>query len=131
MKPASIKPGSMELELRWWIPRLRRALIFVIASHVDARTVPTAVQCMFMLLLLIACAGGLGRWLGESVEETADFNQDVYFKEQMLSNVKLVIVMSRHTVLLKDKVLYVVPTGDIMEFWTADKNAKPKSIPEE
>lgn len=96
-------------------------LIFVIAAHVEARTLPIAVQCMFMLLILIICAGSLGRWLGKSVEETSNFNQDVYFKDQSLTNVKLVIVMSRHTVLLKDKVLYVVPTADISKFRTAEK----------
>jgi hypothetical protein len=84
-----------------------------------------------MLLLLVLGAGSLGRWLGQSVEETTAFNQDVYFKDQSLNNVKLVIVMTRHAVLLKDSVLYVVPTGDITKFRTADKNAKPKSIPEE
>ena len=107
------------------------AIIFVIAAHVEARTLPTAVQCMFMLLLLTTGAGSLGRWLGESVKETSDFNQDIYVKDQTLNNVKLVIVMSRHTVLLKDGVLYVVPTGDITKFRTVDKNAKPKFIPEE
>jgi hypothetical protein len=39
--------------------------------------------------------------------------------------------MSRHAVLLKNKVLYVVPTGDIKKFRTVDKEAKPKFIPEE
>jgi hypothetical protein len=106
-------------------------LIFIVASHVEAHTLPTAVQWTFMLLLLVTTAAGLGRWLGESVQETANFNQDVYLKDQLLNNVKLVIVMSRHTVLLKDGVLYVMPTGDITKFRTADKNVKPKSIPEE
>lgn len=105
--------------------------IFVIASHVEARGLPTAVQCMFILLLLVIGAGSLGRWLGELVKETSDFNQDVYIKDQALNNVKLVIVMSRHTVLLKDHVLYVVPTGDITKFQTVDKNAKPKVVPKE
>jgi hypothetical protein len=76
---------------------------------------------MFMLLLLITCAGSLGRWLGESVEETSNFNQDVYVKDQSLNDVKLVIVMSRHTILLKDKALYVMPTADISKFRTAEK----------
>jgi uncharacterized membrane protein YedE/YeeE len=106
-------------------------VILVIASHIEARTLPNAVQSVFTVLLLITIAASLGRWLGESVEETATFNQDVYFKDQTLNNMKLVIVMSRHTVLLKDGVLYVVPTGDITKFRTADKNAKPKFIPEE
>jgi hypothetical protein len=102
------------------------ALIFVIASHVEARMLPTALQCMFMLLLLLTISASLGRWLGESVQETASFNQDVAIKDQTLTDAKLVMVMARHTVLLKDGVLYIVPTGDITKFRTADKNAKPK-----
>jgi hypothetical protein len=95
------------------------ALIFVIAAHIEARSLPTAIQCMFMLLLLVIGAGSLGRWLGESVKETSDFNQNVSLKDQTLNDVKLVIVMSRHTVLLKDRILYVVPTGDISKFQTS------------
>lgn len=106
-------------------------VIYIIASHVEGRTQPTGIQWLFILLLIIGGAGTLGRWLGETVQETSDFNQDVYIKDQTLNGVKVVIVMSRHTVLLKDKVLYVVPTGDITKFQTADKNAKPKSVPEE
>jgi hypothetical protein len=106
-------------------------LIFIMAGYFEASKLPSAIQSLFILLFLVIIAAGLGRWLGESVEETSDFNQDVYFKDQTLNNVKLVIVMSRHTVLLKDKVLYVVLTGDITKFRTADKNAKPKSVPEE
>jgi hypothetical protein len=106
-------------------------LILIVASHVEAHTLPTAVQCMFMLLLLVTTAAGLGRWLGESAQEAANFNQDVYLKNQLLNNVKLVIVMSRHTVLLKDGVLYVMPTGDITRFRTADKDAKPRFVPDE
>jgi hypothetical protein len=106
-------------------------LIFIIASYIEARTLPNAVQFMFVMLLLVTCAASLGHWLGQSVKETADFNQDVAIKDQTLTNVRLVMVMSRHTVLLKDGVLYAVPTGDITKFRTADKNAKPKFIPEE
>jgi len=60
------------------------------------------------------------------VKENPDFNQDVYVKEQQLSNTKLIIVMSRHTVLLKEDVLYVVPTADITKFQTAAKSIEQK-----
>jgi hypothetical protein len=69
-------------------------------------------------------AGGLGRWLGQSVDELNEFKQDVYFEDQTIANAKLVIVMSRHTVLLKDKVLYVIPTGEITQMRTAAKDTK-------
>jgi hypothetical protein len=93
-------------------------LIFVIASHVEAPGSPTAIQCLFMLLLLVAIAASLGHWLGESVIETSEFDQDVSFKNETIKGVKVVIVLSRHTVLLKDRILYVVPTGDITKFQT-------------
>jgi hypothetical protein len=67
-----------------------------------------------------------GQWLGFSVKETSAFNQDVFLKDQTLSNAKLIIVMSRHTVMLKDDVLFVVPTGDISKFRTLGKLAAPK-----
>jgi hypothetical protein len=92
------------------------ALIFVIASYFNAAKLPTAIQCLFMLLFLFLIAGGLGRWLGESIDETSNFTQDVAMKDQTFTNVKLVMVMSRHTILLKDGVLFVVPTADITQF---------------
>jgi hypothetical protein len=73
---------------------------------------------MFFAILNTIC---FGQWLGFSVKETSEFNQDVYLKDQTLNNAKLVIVMSRHTVLLKDGVLYVVPTADVTKFRTAGK----------
>jgi hypothetical protein len=94
-------------------------LIFVVASYFEAAKPPTAVQCLFLLLFLVIIAGGLGRWLGDSVEETTAFNQDVHFRDQTLNDAKLVIVLSRHTVLLKDRILYVVPTSDITKFQTS------------
>jgi hypothetical protein len=61
-----------------------------------------------------------------SERATCDVRRAALVKDQtMLSDTKLVIVMSRNTVLLKDKVLYVVPTADITKFQTANKNAKP------
>jgi hypothetical protein len=95
------------------------AVILVVAAHVEARSVPNVIQCMWMLFLLVIGAGALGSWLGESVEETTSFNQDVYFKDQTLKDAKLIIVLSRHTMLLKDRILYVVPTGDITKFQTS------------
>jgi hypothetical protein len=104
-------------------------LILLIASYVEARITLTLAQYLSVLILLLICAAALGRWLGETVRETADFTQDVYVKDQTLNDVKLIIVMSRHTVLLKENILYTVPTGDITKFQTVDKNAKPKVIP--
>lgn len=98
-------------------------LIYLIAGYVEARAPPTPYQCISMLMSLLITAGALGAWLGHVVQENPDFNQDVYVKEQQLSNTKLIIVMSRYTVLLKDDVPYVVPTADITKF-----QASPKPI---
>jgi hypothetical protein len=106
-------------------------LIVIMARCVETASLPSSTQALFLVLALIGEVAIIGQWLGESVEETADFNQDVALKDQTLTNAKLVIVMSRHTVLSKDGVLYVVPTSDITRFRTVDKNAKPKFIPEE
>jgi hypothetical protein len=62
---------------------------------------------------------GFGQWLGYSVLENAQFDQNVQLKDRMLNGTKLVIVMSRFTVLLKDRLLYVVPTADVTEFQTS------------
>ena len=96
-------------------------LILVVASHFQASRLPSPIQWVLLLLLFVTGSGALGRWIGESVDETAEFNQDVYTKDQALTDVKIVIVMSRHTVLQKGKVLYVLPTADISKFQTADK----------
>jgi hypothetical protein len=92
------------------------ALIFVIASYFNAAKPPTATQCVLILLFLVLIAGGLGRWLGQSIDETSGFIQDVSMKDQTFTDVKVVMVMSRHTILLKDGVLFVVPTADITQF---------------
>jgi hypothetical protein len=101
------------------------------ARYVQSGSLLSSSQLVFLVVALIGEVAMIGQWLGESVKETADFNQDVSLKDQTLTNAKLVIVMSRHTVLLKDNMLYVVPTGDISKFRTVGKNVKPKFIPEE
>jgi hypothetical protein len=97
------------------------AVIVAVASYFEKRQLPTAAQAISILSLLLLGTGALGRWLGDTVKETASFNQDITIKDQVLNNAKIVIVMSRHTILLKDDVLYAVPTGDITKFRTADR----------
>ena len=105
-------------------------LSFVV-SIVAKGTWPTSFDVMLVFFFSLTMAIFCGQWLGTTVKETSTFNQDVYVKDQTLNDVKLVIMMSRHTVLSKDGVLYVVPTADITKFRTADKNFKAKSVPEE
>ena len=98
----------------------------VIAERVEARTLPNALQCIIMSMCLVLLVGSIARWLGNAVLDTSEFNQDIAMKDKdpALTNVKLIIVMSRHTVLAKDYVLYVVPTSDITKFESAAKQTK-------
>ena len=106
------------------------ALVVGIAKQVEARTLPTAEQCFTGLLFVLILGGSLGQWLGRAVMERSEFNQDIAMrdKDQTLTNAKLIIVMSRHTVLAKDDVLYVVPTSDITKFQNAAKQAKMNTV---
>lgn len=90
-------------------------IILQIVGYVISGTVPTIVQFAFLIMLVVAGAGGLGQWLGYSVLET-EKPQDVKLKDGDMNGVKVVIVMSRHTIFLKDHDIYVVPTDDIKQF---------------
>jgi hypothetical protein len=103
-------------------------LSFVV-SIIAKGTWPTSIDVMLVFFFALTMAIFCGQWLGSTVKETSTFNQDVYVKDQALNDVKLVVMMSRHTVLFKDGVLYVVPTADITRFRTADKDAKPQFVP--
>jgi hypothetical protein len=73
------------------------------------------VQFAFLIMLAVSGAEGLGQWLGYSVLET-EKPQDVKLKDGDMDGVKVVIVMSRHTIFLRDHDIYVVPTDDIKQF---------------
>lgn len=75
-----------------------------------------------ILAILLTWFGG--QWLAYTVQERSDFDQDVVTKTGEFKSAKIVIVMSRFTVLLQDRTLHVVPTGDITEF----KTIKPINI---
>lgn len=90
-------------------------VILLITGYAISRTVPTVVQIVFLIMLAVLGSGALGQWLGYSVLET-ETPQDIKINGTVIDGVKVVIVMSRHTVLLKDHDLYVVPTGDISQF---------------
>lgn len=90
-------------------------VIVLISRHAISGTVPTFVQFVSLIVLVLIGAGGLGKWLGYSVLET-ETPQEIRIKNATMNGMKVIIVLSRHTVLLKDHDLYVVPTGDISEF---------------
>jgi hypothetical protein len=91
-------------------------LLVVIASHFDAGTWPSLPQSIGILFGAITATGSFGNWVALTVVESPEIAQDVVTKEQTFAGVKVVIVMSRHTVLLKDDSLLVIPTADITQF---------------
>lgn len=59
----------------------------------------------------------MARIFGARIRKTLD----VKIKDGTISGAKLIIVMARHTILLKDGDTIVVPTADIGEFRTTSK----------
>ena len=56
----------------------------------------------------------IGMWLGSSVLESRGYNEDIYLKNETISGVKLIMMMSSHTIFYKDQGVYVVPTTDVL-----------------
>lgn len=93
-------------------------VIVRIIGHAISRALPTAGQFTSLMILLGLIAIYCGQWLGYSVLESGTL-LDVNTKNGTMTHVKLIIVMSRDTILLKDKNILVVPTGDIAQFQSA------------
>jgi hypothetical protein len=94
------------------------ALIFLMINLVKAGKWPNPIQAISTMFFIVICTVFLGQWLAYSVSETSEFDQDVKLKNGTINDAKLIIVMSRFTILLKDRVLHVVPTTDVTEFQT-------------
>lgn len=69
-------------------------------------------------VLIFIEAGILGQYLGYEVRESKT-SADIATKSTTMTGMKVVIVMSRHTVLLKDKEIFIVPTADIVQIHKA------------
>ncbi|TQF27645.1 hypothetical protein UNPF46_30510 [Bradyrhizobium sp. UNPF46] len=95
-------------------------IIMQVMGYVMAATFPNTTQAFWLILSLGFATVSLGQWLGYSVQESAK-GQEITLKDKTLSDVKVVLVMSRHTILLKDGMLYVVPTADITSFKGGDQ----------
>jgi hypothetical protein len=93
--------------------------ILLIVSYIKLSQWPNATQTASMMIFIVSSTVCFGQWLGYSVSETSQFDQDVYLEDETIKSAKLVIVLARHTVLLKDRMLFVVPTGDIIKFQTS------------
>jgi hypothetical protein len=90
-----------------------------IIRQIKNRERPTTAQMASYIFLSLLITGMCGQWVAYSVLESSEFEQNVRGKEWALDAAKVVIVMSRFTVLLKDQMLYVMPTADILEFRTS------------
>jgi len=88
-------------------------LILLFVAHVKSGKWPNAIQVTFTMILVITSTVCFGEWLAYSVLETSQFDQDVKFKNGILNDAKLVIVMTRHSIFQKDGVLYAISTADI------------------
>jgi hypothetical protein len=93
-------------------------VVLQIVGYVLTATMPNGKQAFFLLLLTGFATISFGQWLGYSVQESAR-GQEIILKDKTLSDAKLVLVMSRHTILLKDNSTLVVPTADIAQFKSA------------
>lgn len=102
----------------WGTIGLSIGLIFIFANYIRFRRWPNATQLVGLLIAVVSGTICFGQWLGYSVLESSQFDQDVYSKSGTLNGAKLIIVMSRHTILMKDKIIYAVPTADIAQFRT-------------
>ena len=96
-------------------------MIFAGLSHLQARTWPNSIQAVSLVFLVVILTFGLGKWMADLVLDTTVFDLNITIKDQVINDAKLVIVLSRYTVLLKDNELHVVPTADISEFHSAHK----------
>jgi hypothetical protein len=105
-------------------------LIMQLVGYIATATVPNSTQAFYLILSLGFTTVSLGQWLGYSVQESAK-GQEITLKDKTLSDMKVVLVMSRHTILLKDGMLYVLPTGDITSFKGGDQFTNVKAIPKQ
>lgn len=108
-------PRYMHIVLAW-----SSVIAFVFAVVVFARIVHLGVHTsgwlvVWALLTLTSGTYIFGLWLGFSVLETGGYDQDVYLKSQTINQVKIVLVMSHHTILYKDRILFVIPTADVQQ----------------
>jgi MFS family permease len=89
-------------------------LILWAISLISARAWPTSLQCMMLVVSCILASVSFGQWLGFTVQETGK-GQDVTVKDKELNNVRVIAILARHTILLQDENILVVPTADITQ----------------
>jgi hypothetical protein len=113
----AVKDGQGYFHVLSGIVALLSGVIFLwlVWSHLKEREVPTLIQFGSLAFLLILSAGSAGEWFGRSVIEAGQ-PLEVKMKDAAMTETKLVIELSRHTILLKNRDIYIVPTADITQF---------------
>lgn len=126
----SVKAGEGYFHILMGLTVLGLAIVLIvqIMGYIATRTLPNSSQAFYLLLSLSIATLSLGQWLGYSVQESAK-GQEITLKDKTLTDMKVILVMSRHTILLKKDMLYVVPTADITSFKGGDQFARPESHP--
>jgi hypothetical protein len=126
----SIKAGQGYFHILMGVTVLGLGIVLImqIMGYIATRTLPNLSQSFFLFLSLSFTTLSLGQWLGYSVQESAK-GQEIALKDKTLNDMKVVLVMSRHTILLKDGMLYIVPTADIASFKVGDQFTPSKPVP--
>ena|ERR1700733_2225722 len=96
-------------------------LIFMIAVFVIGGQWPDVKAHLMLFTVAVLLSLFFGQWLGFSLKESGK-SQEIAIKDTVITDVKVIAVLARHTILLtKDKSILVVPTADISQFKSASK----------
>jgi len=91
---------------------------------------PTIGQMTGIMVAAVFGTLSFGQWLGGSILYFDKFDQDVFAKNETVKDAKVIAVLSRHTLVMKDKVIYAFPTADVLKFaTTSSKNNTPTHSP--
>jgi hypothetical protein len=90
-------------------------LAFIVGSWIYVRQWPSIVQFAWMMVSALAGAYVLGAWLGYSVLDSSIDNVNVTVKSETITDAKLILIMSHHTILYADQKVLVVPTDEVLK----------------
>jgi hypothetical protein len=114
---ASIRAGQGYLHIAFGalVAGLSIIVFLRVVGHIRVKAIPNLSQIMFFVVFVVMTVFYGGQWLGYSVLETNKL-MDIKITDSMVTGARIVIVMSRHTIFLKDREIYIVPTADIQQF---------------
>ena len=92
---------------------------YLVASHVNAGTLPNARQTASIALSVIVACYTFGQTLGYIVLESREPLSDVTVKNQSFYKAPLILMTSHHYMFLRDKTTVVVPTDEVIQVTTA------------